>query len=313
MKKLILHIGYNKTGTTAIQKGFDHNRKALERHGVFYPKKCRGKRKSPAHHSLAESLLFRINKPLPDFVNTKIYSKYPFDHYWKLLKDELSQSRAQTVFISSEAFSRLRGHPEQMEFIKDQLKDYHLSILVYLRSQPEFLESAYNQSVKRGHETRTVDELMQSGWMNIDYFKELEQWASVFGSEKIIVRIFNKKKMPGGVVADVLKVLKMLKVLKVLKEEGLSHNTHEGFYRYLSFKWNIRLPNNRIETRRKINAKYRLPVIIDRMVNFYLHWTGKYGPDVDLLSEVQKKRIIDNYSVSNRKLGEKYLQGRLPF
>lgn len=304
MKKLILHIGYNKTGTTAIQKGFNYNRKPLERHGIFYPIRCRGKRKSPAHHSLAESLLFRINKPLPDFVNTKIYSKYPFDHYWKLLKEELSQSRAQTVFISSEAFSRLRGNPAQMEFIKDQLKDYHLRILVYLRSQPEFLESAYNQSVKRGRETRTVDELIQSGWMNIDYFKELELWASVFGSENIIVRIFDKKKMPGGVVAD---------VLRVLQEEGLPHNTHEWFSRYLSFKWNIRLPNNRVETRRKINAKYRLPVIIDRMVNLYLHWTGKYGPDVDLLSEVQKKQIIENYFESNRKLGEKYLQGRLPF
>ena len=88
MKKVILHIGYNKTGTTAIQNSFYYNRKSLVRDGLLYPYKCSGRRKSPAHHSLAESLLYHIGKPLPHFVNTKVYSKYPFDYYWKILKNE---------------------------------------------------------------------------------------------------------------------------------------------------------------------------------------------------------------------------------
>lgn len=304
MKKLILHIGYNKTGTTAIQKSFKYNRKRLEKKGIFYPMHCRGKRKSPAHHSLAESLLFYIKKPLPDFVNKKIYSKYPYDHYWNLLKDELKKAKAQTVFISSEAFSRLRGHPDQMRFIRDQLLDYQIKILVYLRSQTDFFESAYNQAVKRGHESRTVEELMHSGWMNINYYEELEQWASVFGSENIIVRVFDKKRMPDGVVAD---------VLEVMEKEGLLQNANEWFSKYKSFKWNIRLPNNMVEVKRKINAKYRLPVFIDRLINFYMHWKGKYGVDIDLLSIDQKEQIIENYFESNRKLGEKYLNRDSPF
>ena len=74
-KKVILHIGYNKTGTTAVQNAFYYNRNILAKNGIYYPTKCRGKRKSPAHHSLAESLLFHVNKPLPSFVNLKIYRK----------------------------------------------------------------------------------------------------------------------------------------------------------------------------------------------------------------------------------------------
>jgi len=303
MKNIILHIGYNKTGTTAIQNIFYHNRKILEKQGVFYPEKCRERRKSPAHHSLAESLLYKINKPLPRFVNTKIYKKHPFDHYWQILMRELSGTNAPTVFISSEAFSRLRGNPAQMQFIKDQLKSHHVRILAYLRSQPEFLESAYNQAVKRGRETRTVDELMDSGWMSIDYFQELEQWASVFGSENMIVRIFNKE-MPEGVVAD---------VLKILEKEGLSLDALNSFSKYFKFRWNIRLPNNKVETKRKINARYRLPVFADKMVNLYLNRTGKYGTDVELLTKEQKERIVENYYESNLKLGEKYLKGETPF
>lgn len=304
MKTVILHIGYNKTGSTAVQNCLFYNRKILEKHGVFYPKKCRGKRRSPAHHSLAESLLFHIHKPLPNFVNEKIYKRYPFHHHWNVLQEEISQTEAQTVFVSSEAFSRLRGNPAQMKFIRDELKNFRIRLLVYLRSQPEFLESAYNQSVKRGHESRTVEELMQSGWLKIDYFRELEEWASVFDAENIIVRIFDKKKMQGGVVAD---------VLKVLEREGVSLEADNWFSKYIHFKWNIRLPNNKVETKRRINAQYNLPGFIDRMVNIYLNWTGKFSPDIDLLSPEQNNRIRENYFSSNQKLGQKYLNGTIPF
>ena len=304
MKKLILHIGYNKTGTTAIQNSFYYNRKSLEKNGLFYPKKCRGKRKSPAHHALAESLLFHIGKPLPRFVKTKIYRKYKAEHYWNVLKKELTESNCSSAFISSEAFSRLRGHPEQMKFIREQLKNWDIKVLVYLRNQPEFLASAYNQAVKRGHETRTVDELMQSGWMKIDYFIELEQWASVFGPENIIVRIFDKKKMPGGVVAD---------ILKVLQREGIILDTTDWRSRFFSFKWNIRLPNNMVEKKRQINTSTHLPRLLDKAVNIWLHWKGKNLPEIQLLTKEQKNLIVQNNYQSNKKLGQKYLDATFPF
>ena len=38
MRKLILHIGHAKTGTSSLQTSFTHARKALEHHGVVYPR-----------------------------------------------------------------------------------------------------------------------------------------------------------------------------------------------------------------------------------------------------------------------------------
>lgn len=304
MKSIILHIGYNKTGTTAIQKSLYYNRDILEKNGIYYPKKCRGKRKSPAHHALAESLLFRIKKPLPRFVNTKIYSNYSFDYYWNILKAELQETKAPVVFISSEAFSRLRGNPAQMQFIREQLKGHRIRILVYLRSQPEFLASAYNQAVKRGYETRTVEELMHSGWMTINYFEELEDWASVFGCENIIVRIFDQQKMPGGVMVD---------VEQVLSNEGIVLIKTKNPKKSFSLKWNVGLPNSMVETKRQINASCSLPAFLDKAVNAWLHRRGKNLPDVEILSKAQKDLIIQRNYQSNQKLGEKYLNGKLPF
>jgi len=80
--KIFLHIGYNKTGTTAIQRVFYYNITALDKKGILYPTKCMDKRKPKpyAHHTLAESILFKINKNLPYYVKTKFYKKYSVEY-----------------------------------------------------------------------------------------------------------------------------------------------------------------------------------------------------------------------------------------
>ncbi|MEA3444792.1 MAG: hypothetical protein U9R19_08730 [Bacteroidota bacterium] len=301
-KTIYLHIGYNKTGTTAIQSTFYNNSKLLTENGLLYPANCMGKRKSPAHHSLAESILFRINKPLPKFVKSKTYNRYPDNYYWKLLHNEISLSDCDKIFISSEAFSRLRGHIVQMKFIKNLFEGFAVKILVYLRNQPEFLESAYNQAVKRGSETKTIDELMKTGWLNIDYFEELEQWASVFGHENIIMRIYDKEKLrKKGIVADVMKII------------GYGDLTLQFKYPWFIKHWNIRLPNNMVETKRRINTRINKPRFVDNIINFWLHWAGKFKKDISLLTDEQIRVIQDRNFLPNNKLGEKYLDGEFPF
>jgi len=302
LKTIILHIGYNKTGTTAIQNIFFDNTKILEKHGIFYPARCRGKRKSPAHHALAESLLFQVGMPLPSFVKPKLYSQYPPDYYWQLLHKELAETNCETVFISSEAFSRLRGNREQMEFVKKQFEGYQVKILVYLRDQVEYFESAYNQAVKRNGETRTMDEMMKSGWLSMDYFDEMEQWATVFGAENIIVCIFDRSRFPdGSIVKDVLTGL------------GLPDLILKPKWRRLKTTFNVRLPNNMVETKRHFNEKYKLPRFFDNVVVLGLQVLGRFYPDIQLLSNENKETLIAFFSDCNTKLGEKYFDGKLPF
>jgi len=213
--------------------------------------------------------------------------------------DDLEHSKFEEAFISSEAFSRLRGNKDQMEFINKKLNKYDVFILIYLRNQPDFLESAYNQSVKKGNETRTVDELLQSGWLSIDYNDEIEQWATVFGHEKIVLRIYDKSSLPNGVVFDVLSILG-LGDLQLKSSDKM-------------FKWNIRLPNNMVETKRQINSFLKKPRFVDNFINSWLHLAGMFFKDKELLTERQKQIIYDHNYESNLKLGKKYLGGRFPF
>jgi len=266
--------------------------------------KCRGKSKSPAHHTLAESLLYQIGKPLPKFVKTKIYSKFPKDHYWKLLHEELAETDCKTVFISSEAFSRLRGSREMMEFVKNQFSDYQVKVLVYRRSQVEYFESAYNQAVKRNDETRTMDEMMKSGWLSMDYFAEIEQWAAVFGFENMVVRIYDRNRFAGNYVVEDVLALPQIKLQgSILKTKRWWFNTN----------FNLRLPNNMVETKRHINKNYRMLRFLDNAIVFWLQMLGKFYDPVELFTREQKKFIFHHFYESNKMLGQKYLGGEYPF
>jgi len=301
-KTLYLHIGYNKTGTTAIQNIFFANVEVLAKHGIFYPVKCRGKRKSPAHHSLAESLLYQIGKPLPKFVKAKIYSKFPNDHYWQLLHEELAETDCETIFISSEAFSRLRGSQEMMKFVKNQFAGYQVKILVYLRDQVEYFESAYNQAVKRNGETRIVDEMMKSGWLSMDYFSELEQWAEFFGAENMMVRIYDRSHFPDGSI-----------VREALTAVGLPDLKLKPKWWRFKATFNVRLPNNMVETKSRINKKIKLPRFLDNAIVFCLQVLGRFYPETELLSTENKDKIKSYFNGCNFRIGKKYLNDEIPF
>jgi hypothetical protein len=309
MKTVYLHIGYNKTGTTAIQKTFFKNVKLLEKNNLFYPLECRGERESPAHHSLAESLLFACNKPLPTFVNSGIYAKYSFDHYWKLLHQELAKTKCSGIFISSEAFSRFRQCESQIRFIKEQFGNYKVKILVYIREPIAYFESAYNQAIKSGNETRTIKKMLNQGWLTLDYFEEIEKWAMVFGDENIIVRVYDKSNFANGIAADVLEATGFGNSIDFKNLPMLSQSQNKDY--------NPRLPDNMVEIKRKINIIFRLKpkksLKCDYRINYFLTRLAPFFKVKSLLSDDEKKFLYDHFYESNIKLGKKYLGGTYPF
>jgi hypothetical protein len=309
MKAIFLHIGYNKTGTTAIQKTFFKNRKLLVENNLFYPSLCRGDRKSNGHHSLAESLLFYCKKTLPPYVNLELYRNYSVDHYWKLLHTELAKTRCSNIFISSEAFSRFVECESQIEYVKYQLKDYSVKILIYIRDQIEYFESAYNQAIKHDNETCTIQKLLRESWLSMSYNKVIEQWANIFGEENIIVRVYDKSIFPNGVVTDILQCI------------GFDHLTDSEKFPFVlrsnTVDFNPRLPNNMVGIKRLINILFKLTgnktLRMDDAINPILIWLGRYFKDKDLLTENDREIIQEHMYVSNNKLGEKYFNGVYPF
>ena len=142
--KLYLHVGYPKTGTTAIQHFLYNNRECLKEAGYLYPDIgiC-----DKAHHSLAISIL-EIDLP-----TTKHIRKYNPVCLRDSLVDSINSSKCKNVVISSEFFNLYA----QSNFVRKKktlvkfFKDYEITIILYLRHPIDFLESSYSQQIKNIH------------------------------------------------------------------------------------------------------------------------------------------------------------------
>ncbi len=194
-KKLILHIGIHKTGTTAIQQFLSANRELLGAQGIFYPQlKCEWNNHNPLAWHLMDS---RYVPP-----NARYYKRYSASEHWKTLFDAVSNRSYDTVLLSGEDFS-LAQDPTRLA---DLCKNFDTRIIVYLRRQDQLIQSVYNQDVK-DHAwmcTQTMGQFFSSHRLNdlIHYDLFLGRWASAFGKENLIIGVYDKFRLQRGLIAD---------------------------------------------------------------------------------------------------------------
>ena len=97
-KKIFVHIGTPKTGTTALQTFFANHTDLLAKNNIVYP--IAGRRRNQ-HFYLA----------IPQVNNKKLV-----EQVWQSLYDELNTTQWDTAVISSERFSR---EPPRKSLTKD--------------------------------------------------------------------------------------------------------------------------------------------------------------------------------------------------
>ncbi len=172
-KEVFLHIGTNKTGTTSIQNQLYNHRSELLKHGICYPLETK------AHHHV--------------FRNNKTGSLQLKMDNWSELMKEIESDELMKVIISSEGFAKSYGNIELdgLHQIKNELRDFDVTIVLFLRSQHSFLESYYSQLLKHGirFSFNLLQEIIEN--TNLDYCKMVSAWASVFGKEKLRVLCFD--------------------------------------------------------------------------------------------------------------------------
>lgn len=197
---IYLHIGMNKTGTTAIQHYFSSNRESFLDKGLLYPKT--GMSRDGAHHDLSRSLGFYHGAKDVSVDDIKAQQKI-----MKGLLSELQQSTANTVIFSSEMLVL----PRPVDKVKEFFSKYNVKIVVYLRRHDSWWESLYNQAVKtvalppwgRGFNSYLRYQYTKNKQLG-NYRLLLERWAKVFGQENIIVRPYEKQQNKPNLVTDLL-------------------------------------------------------------------------------------------------------------
>jgi hypothetical protein len=190
-EQLTLHIGMPKTGTTTIQSFLGVNREHLHKQGLFTLGPFCLKSYPQAGEFFKEE---RLRAGLDE------------------LKERTRRGTDRILWshegLSDVNFSRDGKFPS---IIEREIPASRYRIVIYLRRQDHFLRSAYlewgivgkrNPGQVVGFED-WLRELVGDNYQNllpanVDYAGTIQPWIDVFGSESVVVRVFEKGQMLNG-------------------------------------------------------------------------------------------------------------------
>ncbi len=201
MRKLILHIGYPKTGTTTLQAFLARNGAALTARGVIYPS---AGLVHEAHYGVNFALGLALHDRPEGF---QVSGTIPAD-----IAAEADASGVDTVVLSSEYF--ITAKPAAIRRVREFFADFEVRIVCYLRRHDDALESAYAQAVKTVVDPPWHDSIQGFllhnaglGTVSYEYLGVLRQWAGVFGAGNIIVRPYEAAQNVPDLPGDFLRAI----------------------------------------------------------------------------------------------------------
>jgi len=192
MKNLYLHIGFHKTGTSALQEYLNENREELEEKGIFYPKSLNNK--YPGNVDLS----WALKKEPPKWSSiTNSQEKEKIISYYL---HQIKNTECNDIIISSEDFSLLDNEISSIEKIKTIFNNYNIKIIAYIREPKEFIFSLYAHAVREKVVTSSFEEylLNKYNFRASDFALRLLPWQKVFGKEKLIIKKYNKNSFTNG-------------------------------------------------------------------------------------------------------------------
>jgi len=135
-KTVCLHVGFDKTGTSALQRFFSDNAGPLQKCGIFYP--GTGRSGLFQHHWLFAPVC-------DDAEKVGFPPQRSWDELRQALMEEVSAREEPVVLLSSEMLSQ-GVRLNELAALRDCFAETR--IIVYLRRQDQYVMSAYEQSIK---------------------------------------------------------------------------------------------------------------------------------------------------------------------
>lgn len=175
-KKVIIHPGFPKSGTTALQASLMQAQKELANQGLHFAPPWNN-----AHHRAAWAITrYVFGWKSNGGESTPISA-------WENLCDEIKNVKSDAL-ITSEFL--IKADPTTIQQIKRDLGQVEIKIVFTLRPFAKLLPSRYQQSLKKGR-TWTYDEWLKtifkdSGSVGLtDYAEILQNWVEAFGKENV--------------------------------------------------------------------------------------------------------------------------------
>ncbi len=208
-RRLILHLGLSRTGTTSIQSFFRQNPEALAAAGVAYPKIGAGvpnhaafQRTALTSHLSDEinhvALALEIHRPDHDANGADLDT--PF---WSRAFRQIDDSGAHTAIVSYENFS-VNVEKYRFSALKKEFSDFDVVGFIYLRKQEHWAPSLYGHKIL-GKQRFTVPfrRFVRSLRRRLDYSFVLDAVAHHIPLERLIVGDFEEAAR-SGLIGDFL-------------------------------------------------------------------------------------------------------------
>jgi len=290
-RKLYLHIGTEKTGTSSIQELLFQNKEVLSTQG-YHVLQSAGKR----NHRKLPVLLMKEEKYDDFCIENKINSNEKKKEYLKFFLNEINEltTDIHSVIITSEHFHSRINSLEEVQNVARFFEQYfnEIKVICYIREQAATCISLYSTSLKFGS-TQTFDEMIECCTPDniyYNYLLMLNNWCSVFGFKNIIVQIFDKNKYINNSLLDDFIFQIDSKLLTHIEKDIPIQNEGLNCLGQL-----LLLGINKVAS--GLNDKSIRQKVIDQKA---FSGKGFYG------TEEQHEKIYQSFQDSNRELNTKY-------
>lgn len=197
-RRIYLHIGQHKTGTTWIQNVLYHNRARLAAAGVCYPDL------GPCHGWPLVCLFVdpeRFRRLGPHIGQRRFHSRpEQMRRNRETLADALTDSRWSKIVISGEQLCDMLKLDEVADLAKAlRIEGVEVRVIFYAREPLAYAASMTQQRLKAG---LTLKDLTQKP-PTPDYRRRLQKFFRHFGKENVEIRVYDRARLKDGdVLAD---------------------------------------------------------------------------------------------------------------
>jgi hypothetical protein len=287
MRRIFLHAGEPKTGTSAIQLLLHENREALQHFGYLVPKA--GMSRSGNYGQLIKAIL---GQPVPP----------RYAHCVEAFRQEVNTHLADTVVVSAESLDYRFRSDEERERILSFLRDLGLAttVVIFIRRDAEALNSAYVEQVKSFLYDVTLRDfvLRRRRYFHLLKLAQLPRIQTIF-------RPYNAEVRRAGVGREFLRVI------------GLSEEALEclGAERRINESVGPIAVAAAQEIRRRIQQTARQPTNrqrkalkaeLFRLIEQEAPEPPFYGVDADLLQEIDRRMAEDREKFAQAAWGKSW-------
>ena len=236
MKKIYIHIGTHKTGTSAIQRALQLAEYDMRKEDLIYI----------PHEEAPEKLLKTV--PATSFSEKEINAGKRFFEKWISSNSENSSFVFSHEDLCGNPFAGYENSFCIAQALRKMTEGMEVVIIAYLRRQDFFVESFYNMRIQAGgHRDFNDFNCNVAKGSLLNWHKLLKNYEEFFGKENIVARKYDKNYLPekNSLIIDFAKIIGS----ESLKNVSLAQFYNSGINRdALEF---LRLSNKFLEKKEK--------------------------------------------------------------